>query len=205
MLVSKSAASLLATMIFLSGCGNSNSDSASTPKKAAMALAQAMQQGDAAGIKAASVGGDPLVIDALAASMVAHRALADAATAKFGAAAKGFDDDAGTLRDFAQRLDEAEVSINGDTATITVTGTSTTWLTLKKVNGDWKADFSQLPGFSPSAESAAMAATMQKTAEVTQEMAAEVTAGKFATIDQAREARIEKIKAAIQNMPSTRA
>src|SRR5580692_1401648 len=107
MVLSKSAAPLLATTIFLTGCGNSNSDSGSTPKKAAMALAQAMQHGDAAGIKAASVGGDPQVIDALAASMAAHRALADAATAKFGAAAKGFDDDAGTLRDFAQRLDEA--------------------------------------------------------------------------------------------------
>jgi hypothetical protein len=170
-----------------------------------MALAQAMQQGDAAGIKAASVGGDPQVIDALAASMAAHRALADAATAKFGAAAKGFDDDSGTIRDFAQRLDEAEVSINGDTAAITVTGASTPWLTLKKVDGNWKADFSQLPGFGQSNESAAMAATMQKTAEITREMAIEVSAGKYATIDQAREARMQKIKAAIQNMPSTRA
>jgi hypothetical protein len=197
---------LAVALLILTGCGTSDStDNYSTPRKAATMLAQAVQQGDAAGIKAASVGGDPQVIDALAASMSAHKALADAATAKFGPDAKGFDNDAGAMSDFAQRLNDAQVTINGETAVITINGSSTPWLTLKKIDGDWKADLSQLPGLGPSNESPAMAAMMQKMAAVTRDLAAEVAAGKYPTIDAAREARMQKIKAAIANMPSTRA
>jgi hypothetical protein len=190
-------------LLILSGCGGSDSTSGnSTPKKTALALAQALEQGDAGGIKAASVGGDPQTIDALAALMSAHRTLADAATAKFGPAAKGFDNDTGSMGDFAKRLADAQVNISGDTASITITGSAD--LKFKKVDGQWKADFSQMPGFGQSAESAAMVASMQKVAGVTRELAAEISAGEYPTIQAAGEARMQKIRAAIQNMPTTR-
>jgi hypothetical protein len=195
--------STVVALLILSGCSGSDSaDTNSTPKKTAMALAQALEQGDAGGIKAASVGGDPQTIDALAALMSAHRALADAATAKFGPAAKGFDNDTGSMSDFAKRLADAQVNISGDTAAITITGSAD--LKFKKVDGQWKADFSQMPGFGQSAESTAMAASMQKVAGVTRELAAEISAGKYPTIQAAGAARMQKIRTAIQNMPTTR-
>jgi hypothetical protein len=190
---------IILTTLTLIGCNNSDSmgnSAYSTPKKAAMTLAQALEAGDATAIKSASVGADPQVIDALAASMSAHRALADAATTKFGPAAKGFDNDRGTLHDFANRLADAQVTIDGDTAAITINGASTPSLKLKKNDGDWKTDLSQL--------APEMAPSMQKMAAVTRQLAAEVSAGKYATIEAANQARLQMIKAAIQNMPTTR-
>ncbi len=194
----KSTAPLLAALMLI-GCSDSDSSGKpdfSTPKKAAMTLAQALEAGDAAAIKSASVGADPQVIDALAASMSAHRALADAATAKFGPAAKGFDNDRGTLHDFAKRLADADITINGDTAAITINGATTPSLKLKKVDAEWKTDLSELqPEMAPS---------MQKMAQITQQLATEISAGKYATIQAADEARMQKIKAALQTMPTTR-
>ena len=107
------------------------------------------------------------------------------------------------MSDFAKRLADAQVNISGDTAAITITGSAD--LKFKKVDGQWKADFSQMPGFAQSAESAARATSMQKIAEVTRELATEVSAGKYPTIQAAGEARMQKIRAAIANMPTTRA
>ena len=86
-----------------------------------------------------------------------------------------------------KRVDEAEEKIDGDKATLTPkTGTP---IKLKKVDGDWKVDGSELPAASAGA-AGAMFDNMAKAAKETTD---DINAGKYKTAAEAKTAFSQKM------------
>src|SRR5258705_3881554 len=110
-----------------------------TPKGAMKAFYEAMEAGDATGVRASfhtANDAEKELADAYAAQLVAARALGEATKAKFATAgdalSKGL-----PLRDEIARLDTAEVAVDGDKATLKITGQPRP-LHLFKVDGPWR-------------------------------------------------------------------
>src|SRR6202030_608941 len=110
----------------------------STPIAAVKVYGQAMREGDAATAKRAVTNVDPRVIDALAALGASRLRAIDAAVAKFG-------DDGKTVaggsalpygEEFDKMLDDADVKIDGDTATVTQKAKDAVPIALKREGGD---------------------------------------------------------------------
>src|SRR5437763_1182218 len=100
----------------ISGCGGNDSGSGggggssvdlSTPKAAMKTVAAAMNRGDAATIKEASINGDPAFIDMITKMVASTKSLQDAAVAKFGDAGKNIVQD--RMPDFDKAFDDADV------------------------------------------------------------------------------------------------
>jgi hypothetical protein len=168
----------------------------STPKGTMKAFYEAMESGDATAVRGffhAATDAEKALADAYAAQLTAAKALGDAAKAKFGAAgdalSKGL-----PLRDEIAKLDAAEVSVNGDRATINIAGQPNP-LRLIKVEGRWRlalADFAgeNLPG---------QTAALKDMAAALQTIATDIQADKFPAPADAQRALQQKLQAVLYN------
>jgi hypothetical protein len=177
----------------LIGCGGDTS----TPKGAAKTMIDAMKKGDAATVKSVTVNGDPKFIDMMVAMVSSNQQLQDAAVAKFGADGNSIGE-AKMLGDVDKKLDDAEVKENGDTATIT-TKDSREPMTLKKVDGQWKVDLSQMPQM-PGKDDPSMQPMFNAMLDVNKQLAADISAGKYKTAAEAKQAGQEKLMAAMMSL-----
>jgi hypothetical protein len=178
----------------------------STPESAATAFATALDSGDAAGARAASVGTEQnqQVIDKMASVAGAMRALHDAAAAKFGdaAAAQLIVQQPASVRD---SIKGAVVKVTGDAATLTPANSSDTALHLVKTGGQWKVDIAALTRGQNVASAIPMFDTIARAANDT---AMEIRAGSIKSVTQARQAMAERLaplKAATTTTTSTAA
>jgi hypothetical protein len=190
-------------LAMLAGCGGGSSGGGtdlSSPKATMKTILDAMRRGDSATIQAASINGDPQVIDMMTKMGSGMSALRDAAVAKWGDAGK---DIAGKgMPDFDKSLENADVKENGDTATVTPTDTKEP-ITLKKVSGDWKLDWSQAKGLPSKDDVAKMAPMTGAMADAAKQTADEIKAGKYATVTDAQNALQQKMMASMMSkMPA---
>jgi hypothetical protein len=177
------------------GCNRKHSD-LSTPTAAVKVYGQAMREGDAATARRAVTNVDPKVIDALAALGASRRRAMEAAVAKFG-------DDGKTVaggsalpygEEFDKMLDEADVKIDGDTATVTQKAKDAVPIALKREGGDWKIDYSDL---TKRGDLIQMLPVMGAIAVANDELADEIKAGKYASVAEAKKARAFKMQQAL--------
>ena len=167
----------------------------SNPKSAAMAFGNALIAGDAAGLRAATVGTDAdyKIIDAVGKMVGSMKRLSDAASEKYGKdneITKGAQD-----TNIAEKLDKADVKVEGDTATIIdkEKADDKNPLKLVKKGSDWKVDLGSIPKDGMD-QLVKMAPAMAKAAdEVTQE----IKDGKHKTAKEAQEAIPQKMMAAL--------
>ena len=161
----------------------------STPKSAAKSFGEALQNGDAAGVRDASLNGKPELVDGMCNMMKSTKALHDAAVAKFGPDGESLG--MGKQADFTKQLENAKVEENGDSATITASDGKP--VTLKKADGDWKVDFASMPAMDAALK---MLPMMAKMATANQDLADEIEAGKYATAAEAKKAYGQKMMSA---------
>lgn len=169
------------------------------PKAAMKAFYQAMEAGDAAAVRGlfyAANDAEKLLADADAAQLVAARGLGEAIKNKFAATgdalSKGL-----PLRDEIARLDGAEVSIDGDNATLKLAGQNKA-LRLVKSEGRWKISIADYAGATP-ANIAAQTAVLKDLAEVYSSIAADISADKFASAQDAQKTLQQKLQAVMGN------
>jgi len=170
---------LVLGVMVLTGCGKGDF---STPKGAARAFATALENGDAETAKKACTGGDPKVIESLANGIGNLKKMRDAGISKFGDEGKTIFSGSGDDFDMTKKLDDAVEKIDGDKATITAKDGKP--MNLKKVDGDWKVDASEIAGAGGTV-GAGMFDSMGKAAK---EMTDEINAGKYKTAAEAKEA-----------------
>jgi len=174
-------------------------------RDALKALAKALQEGDRDGLRRAMFAANPTeqkMLDAMA-GMAAQIAELHKASAKaFG------DDEAKVLTgDMAMeigRIDEAEVSIDGDTATVryapraAATGASTDGeadappgpppMVLKKVDGRWRVPVAELSKDTTPAEIEQRLTDLEAQTKIIGELSAEISQGKYKSAEKAAEA-----------------
>jgi hypothetical protein len=168
------------------GAGCSKGDF-STPKGAARTFATAMENGDTETAKKACAGGDPKMLESMVVAVGNFKKMHDAAISKFGDEGKTVFGETVNSFDLNRNLDDAVEKIDGDQATVTAKGGKT--FNLKKVNGEWKVDASEMSGPSGSV-GVAMAESMGKSAK---ELADEINDGKYKTAAEAKDAFSKKM------------
>jgi hypothetical protein len=200
-------------------------DDFSSPKAAATSFLNSLKDADEAAARNATVGSKDQQ-DLLAGSIqmiAATRKLAEVAKAKYGAdeTVKAFGPDImGTNESFDKeivRLNEAEVKIEGDKATITPAppkdeassqpgstsqprpAAAEKPLKLQKVDGKWKVDLAASemggPGQPPAEQQIKMIETMSKSVQQT---AQDITAGQYKTAMEARQAMMANLMMQLQ-------
>jgi hypothetical protein len=165
----------------------------SEPRAAARTFLTAVMANDTATVRASSIGTDAenQTVDALGTVVAAQKKLYDAVKTKFGEQAQGL----GQMRspDFNEKLDEAEVQVSGDTATIVSKEPNAKPLKLRKMDGSWKVELSTMQ-----LNNAQMPPDkMKQVGSAMDEVAGEVTAGKHATPQSAMMTLQQKIQAAV--------
>ena len=173
-----------------------------SPKGALKALYEAMEAGDAGAVRAqfhASNDVEKDLADAYAAQLTAAKALGDAAKAKYTAAgdalSKGL-----PLKDEIAKLETAEVTVDGDTATYKppAAGAAGKPLRLIKSGGRWRLSIADYAGGSADALPGQTAVLRDMTA-VFQSTAADILADKFPTPADAQRALQQKLQTVLFN------
>ena len=185
-------------------------DLATTPRGALRALNQAMRAGDGASIRQlllATNVAEASMVDADAEMAVAFARLRAASVQTYGP--QGADvitgDGETGESDSAQRINNADITVAGDVATVVYRDEKNSPFVLKKVDGLWKIPVSQLgKPLDPSALEQRLAdLTIQR--KVVDEMTAEIRRKQFPTAEEAREAWRARILQAATSQPTTRA
>lgn len=178
----------------------------SEPKAAAMAFATAMMTNDGPGMHAAGIGNDEQwkVTETLAKLVVSQQKLSEAATAKFGAEAKMPVNN--QLKNVEDKLKDADVAINGDEATITAKNPQpgSEPVKLKKEGGNWKVVLETMTGKLRGA-GAGDPERLGKLADAMSELADDISAGKFATVAEMRQALMTRMAPLMQPARATSA
>jgi hypothetical protein len=189
---------LFAPLMLLSAVCLADGDSAG-PGAAMKAFYRAMEAGDAAAVRAmffTTTDAEKTLADADAAQLTAARALGEAAKDKFAATgdalSKGL-----PLRDEIAKLDSAEVTVDGDNATIKLPGQAKP-LRLVKAAGAWKISIADYAGATP-ANIEVQTAVLKDLAEVYTTIAAEISADKYPTAQDAQRALQQKLQAVMAN------
>jgi hypothetical protein len=150
----------------------------STPTKAAVAFAKAVQAGDMATAKALSTGtaSQYALLAKIGELSVAMKKLEDAAVKKFGAEAKPPKE---MSMDMAADFETAEVKLDGDKATLVVKSKPDDKFppTLKKDGDNWKVDLTNLEN----PEAAAMAPMIPVMVKVLDTVTKNINDGKYKT------------------------
>ena len=177
------------------GCGKGHGTDLSSPQATVKSYVAAMKAGDAAGMKATITGGDPQVVDALVNAQVSRKKLEDAAVAKFGEEGRSMASGGDSHANY-DKLEDAEVKQDGDSATVTPKDHSLPGggVVLKKVNGDWKIDMSATPGMD---QMTAMLPMLSKMSAMNDELTGEISAGKYKSVADAKAAQSQKMMSAI--------
>lgn len=164
----------------------------STPRSAAVAFGAALTAADAAGIRGAAVGtaDEYARAEAVGGMLAAFRRLAEAAAARFGREKVVFRGAAAA--DVAADLDRAEVTVDGDAATVAVKDGRPDPMRLRRAGGSWRVDLSSAPR-----EAARLAALAPALAAAADEVAADVRANRFRSVEDAQAALAAKAAAAM--------
>jgi hypothetical protein len=186
---------IIAAAGLLGGCGGSDT---STPKATVKTFADALNRGDAAAVKAVTINVDPKFIDIMTSLVSSNKALENAAVAKFGADGNGLAEDSKILGNIDKSLDTAEIKEEGDTATVK-TKDSPEPLTLKKVDGQWKIDFAQAKHVPTKEEITQMEPMFNAMLDVNKQLVSDISAGKYKTAGEAKQAKQEKMMAAMMS------
>lgn len=180
---------------------------AQTPKEALRELNVAMREGDVATIRRMFLATTPAERKMMDADAMMAAALADlrrAALAAYGAeAAKTLtgDTDAGAAQSLA-RIDAAEVTINGDTATVAYRDEREAPFILKKSDGEWKVPVSQLGKPLDAAALDQRLGDLAVQTTVVHDVTRLIREGKLGTAEQAREAWQSRILQAATSQPA---
>ena len=183
MLRSLALCCLCAAALAFTGAAHAGAPDTSTPKKAALAFANALESGDIAAAKTLANGTDAewAMIKTLSNVLVAGKAFSDAAHEKFGPDAKL---PPSMVMDLSALFDASEEKINGDTATLITkeNPNDPNPPTLKKTDKGWIMDLSNLDKAPPSADDSKMLDAMAKSFNA---VATDIKAGKYKTLDEA--------------------
>lgn len=175
----------------------------SSPKSAAEAFVESLAEGDVANAQAAVIATPQQMqsVELLATMAGSMKKLTDAAVAKFGEEGAAISGQNVRLTQNLQQIEQAQVDINGDTATLS-SQNGRKPVTLKNQGGQWKVDMSSMPGTEQLTQSAPAIRAMAKAASDT---ADDISADKFKTLDEARQAFQKQMMAALlTNMPTSR-
>ena len=178
--------SALAAVVLMGMVVGCNKVDLSTPKAAAKTFAHAVDKGDADTAVAASTGADPKTMTSFVSFVSSMKKLQDATKSKFGQDSMG-GQQMPSFADMEKKVDEADVKENGDTATLSAKG-DLNGITLKKVNGDWKVDFSDM-----SKGATQMPGGMDAMSKAASDTADEINAGKYKTAMEAQMALGQKV------------
>lgn len=174
-------------------------------KETIAAFGKAVENGDAAGAKALTVS-DPTsdkMLDALIPVSGAMKKLNDAAVEKFGEAGKSLAGNNSDSFDLAKSMKDLEVKETGDTAeAVNTKKPKDKPLKMKKVDGKWKIDFASVMGGENAAQMEQALPMIKGMATAANEGADEIKAGKYKTVDEAKQALGTKLLGAMmQNAP----
>ncbi len=181
----------------------------STPKAAARTYADAMRVGDAESANRAVTGVDPRIIKLLADLGASRNGLEAAAVKRFGDEGKRVagGSEAPYGPSFLKLLDQADVRIDGDHATITerpaiqsTTGpanaerSATPPLKLMKIGNDWKLDYGAMENTHNLTEALPL---MEAFIHANREVAQEINSGTYSTPTDAIRGRVSKLREVI--------
>ncbi len=171
------------------------------PRGTVAAFFKAIEGGDGAAARAMVMGSEKqmAVLDAMVPVMSGFKALETAAVKKWGddgkKIAQGEGGGPGPNLDIAKKLDGAKEQIADDVATVTPVadsaGKEESPIKLKKVDGKWKIDLSGLP--TDGMESPAALNMLKAMGDAAKKTAGEIEAGKYATVDAAKDALRQQI------------
>ena len=180
-----------------------------TPRGALRALNQAIRTGDAAGMLAlflATTPSEQRMADADAQTAAALAHLRRAATQAFGEPGARLvmgNTPAGDAES-AARIESADITINGDTATVTYRDERESPFVLKRVNGHWRVPVSE---FGKPLDQAALdqqLADLAAQRELVLEVTRNIELGKLTSAEQARDAWHSRMFEAATSQPATR-
>lgn len=176
----------------------------STPKDAARTFGQGMSEGDIDAVKASAIANEEQqkALEALVAVVSNFKKVEEAAVAKFGEAGKTIaNQQQMSIAEELKKIDESTEKIEGDAATLTPADSQDP-LHLRNVDGQWKVDFAAMPGTEQVAEAVPMINAMANAAD---ELAVEISADKYKTPEEAKNALGQKMMAAMMaaQMPTT--
>jgi hypothetical protein len=140
-----SIACLVMCLAFARGATAASTPDLSTPKKAAMAFAHAMETGDVATAEAASIGSaeDIRILHMIADLVTAARQLRDAGVEKFGDAGKSIVS-CDTIANLSRQVATAEETITGDTAIVLHPHEIDPMKLRRGADGQWKVDLAAM-------------------------------------------------------------
>lgn len=175
-----------------------------SPKSAARTFGQGMSEGDIDAVKAAAIADEQqqLALEALVSVVSNFKKVETAAVAKFGEAGKSVaSQQQMSIGEELEKIESAIETIEGETATLASEGSDDP-LHLRKVGDDWKVDFAAMPGTDQVAQAIPMINAMAGAAD---ELATEISADKYKTADEAKNALGQKMMSAMMaaQMPST--
>jgi hypothetical protein len=171
----------------------------STPKAAAKTFGQGMSDGDIDQVKASVLADadQTKALEALVKVIANFKKVEEAAVAKFGEAGKTVaSQQQMSVGEELAKIDQSTETIDGDNATLTAPDSQEP-LHLKKTDGQWKVDFSQMPGSDQIAQALPMIDAMAGAAG---ELSTEIAADKYKTADEAKNALGQKMMAAMMAM-----
>jgi hypothetical protein len=167
-----------------------------SPKAALKSLYQALEVSDSAVVRNllyASSDPERQLADAFAAQLAAAKSLGDAASKKYGATgdalSKGM-----PVRDQIAQLSSAQVTTDGDTATVKIPSQPNP-LRLKKVDGNWKIVVADYAGDNLAGQTT----VMKEMTTVFNAVAADINADKLPTPADAQKALQLKLQAVLYN------
>lgn len=168
-------------------------------KQSGQAFAKAMQAGDAAEAHKYAVTDDQTskVLDVWTRIVKANQRMSDAAAAKFGDEGKRMMGPGMSNRgpqQVGKDMDNANIQVNGDTATVASKDGRGQPVTFKKDSGVWKLSLPDIPNKEQVVHQLPMMETM---ATAMSETGDEITAGKYKSVMEARQAFGMKMAAAM--------
>ena len=170
----------------------------STPKKAAMAFAQAVETGDVAEAEAVSIGSaeDRHILHLIPDLVSAARQLRDAGVAQFGDAGKSIVS-CDAMAKLSQQVDTADEHITGDTATVLHRYEVDPMKLRRNADGQWKVDLAAL------SDKETKSRVIPQVRKVLLTGAADIRTGKYRSAAEANDVIGQKMFAIISE-PTTR-
>ncbi len=175
-----------------------------SPRGTMKVLSQAMEAGDAAGIKKVMHAVNPAeekMVDAMSAQAEAIGKLKSASVAKFGAqeAKKLVGDTASQLSQAMLTFDAAGEKIEGNNATVTPQGDPQQAIHLVKDGSDWKLSVAEMAKQVPAGQIDRALADMNLQAKILNEIADGITKGQYKTPEEAgKDLQQKLIRAAME-------
>ena len=180
---------------------------ASTPRGALRLLNQAMGEGDTETIKRLLLAANPSeqkMVETQGQMAAALAGLRHAAIKAFGEdgarTIAGADEPAKNL----ERIDAADITINGNTATVTYRDQKEQPFVLKRVNGRWQVPVSELGKPVDQAALEQELADLAVQTDLVRQITREIEEGRYATADKARQTWRSRMIQAAASRPSTR-